>query len=156
MKQELLPSVSICATSGNYTIGYTAGTLLVNPAALSVTATSFAIPMLGNYLPLRHSVGGAIAPGDVGGTIFDGLLATNVNTSLPGSYAITQGTLRVVNPNYVLGSFTPGTIEVERPTNAPDGGYLKQTLPIAAPGGAIAVNRPLETDGVMESVGEPI
>lgn len=131
-------------TSGNYTIGYTAGTLAINPAALSVTATSFAIPMLGEYLPLRYSLGGALAPGDVGVTIFDGLLATNVNTSLPGSYVITQGTLRVVNPNYVLESFTSGTIEVERPTNAPDGGFIEQTLPIAASGEAIGVNRPLD------------
>ncbi|WP_448664718.1 MBG domain-containing protein [Sphingomonas sp. CJ20] len=119
-------------TATNYTIGYTSGTLVVNPAALTVTAGSLSIPLLGNYLPLQYRVEGTIAPRDAGASIFGGVLATEADNSLPGSYAITLGTLRVVNPNYVLSRFTGGTIEVQGPTNTPDGGVVEQTLPVAA------------------------
>ncbi|BBC74009.1 conserved hypothetical protein [Altererythrobacter sp. B11] len=134
-------------TSGNYTIDYAPGTLLVNPAALTVTATSISIPLLGDYLPLRYGVSGPIAPRDAGVDLFDGVLATDADTGVPGSYAITQGTLRIVNPNYILTGFTEGTLEIGRPRNdAPDGGALKQSLPLAALLDATSSRRSINAD----------
>ena len=83
-------------TSGNYTIGYVAGQLSVNKAALTVTADAQS-RLYGNASPaLSYAVTGL-----VGGDLLSGGLATTADAaSNVGSYAIRQGTL--VTTNYVL------------------------------------------------------
>jgi streptogramin lyase len=93
----------------NYTISYTAGTLTVTPAPLTVTANG-ASKVYGAPLPaLTYSFSGLVN-GDTA-AVFSGSLSTNATAaSGVGNFAITQDTL-TAGPDYAI-TFNAGTLTV--------------------------------------------
>ncbi len=96
------------ASSTNYTISFTPGTLTINAAALSVTANNPSMTYGGAVPALTFSVSGLVN-GDTQGSVLSGALTTTGTPgSNAGSYDINQGTL-ASNSNYTI-AFTPGTL----------------------------------------------
>ncbi len=100
-------------TSNNYDIIHAPGSLTVYKAALVVTANSQTIVQRGRLDPPTYTVGGAgFSHGDTVDMVFAGALSSTADSAVPGTYAITRGTLTLVNDNYALAEFLPGTVTV--------------------------------------------
>ena len=101
------------AATGNYTIGtFKAGTLTINPAPLTVTATNKS-KIYGAAMPALTYTYTGLVNGNKTAT-FTGSLATTASPpSNVGSDAITQGTLAATG-NYTIGTFTPGTLTITK------------------------------------------
>ncbi len=99
------------AATGNYTIGaFKAGTLTINPAPLTVTATNTS-KVYGAALPALIYTYTGLVDGNTSATFTGSEATTAFATSNVGSYAITQGTLAATG-NYTIGAFTPGTLTI--------------------------------------------
>ncbi len=116
-------------SSGNYTIRYVAGNLVITPAALTVRADSLSAQVFGAFPVLTYTVSG-LAQRDALADVLRGALASDATLDRPGDYAITQGSLVVANPNYVLAGFVPGTLTVSgaEMLGSPDGGFFRSLL----------------------------
>ncbi len=96
------------SANANYTLSFTGGTLTINPALLSVTASSASVTY-GDAVPvLGYSVSG-LKRGDSEASVLSGSLSAAAGSDV-GAYAITQGSLSA-NANYTL-SFTGGTLTI--------------------------------------------
>ncbi|MDH7794012.1 MULTISPECIES: MBG domain-containing protein [unclassified Beijerinckia] len=101
------------SASSNYAISYTGADLAVNQRDISVSADSVSRRFGFANPALTYRVGGAEL---VNGDTLAGSLATlATSSSLPGPYAITQGTL-MASSNYRM-SFIPGILTVEMMLN---------------------------------------
>ncbi|WP_321447213.1 MBG domain-containing protein [uncultured Cohaesibacter sp.] len=89
----------------NYAITYQAGTLTVNPKALTVTATNVS-KTYGNKTSLNYTATGLLSGDSLTGALASNGTATTANV---GSYSITQGTL--ANSNYAI-TYQAGTLTV--------------------------------------------
>ena len=99
------------AATGNYTIGtFNLGTLTVNAAPLTVTATAKSMTYGGTVPALTYTYTGLVN-GDTSATFIGGLLTTATSSSNVGGYPITQGTLAATG-NYTIGTFDAGTLTV--------------------------------------------
>ena len=97
--------------TGNYTIGtFNPGTLTVNAAPLTVTATNESMTYGGTVPALTYTYTGLVN-GDTSATFSGGLATTATSSSSVGGYPITQGTLAATG-NYTIGTFNPGTLTV--------------------------------------------
>src|SRR6185295_691142 len=99
-------------TSGNYTIGYTAGSLDVTKAALTVTADN-KTKVYGAPLPALTVSYAGFVNGDTPTSLVGTLSVTTTATasSAFGSYPITAS--GYTSANYTI-SYTPGTLDVTR------------------------------------------
>ena len=99
----------------NYAITYVGGNLVINPAAITVTADTKTMTYAASSLPILSYVAVGLKNGD---TPFTGALTTAAtaynggvgSASNIGTYAITQGTLSA-GSNYTI-SYTPALITV--------------------------------------------
>ena len=99
------------AATGNYTIGtFNAGTLTVNPAPLTVTATNESMTYGGTVPALAYTYTGLVN-GDTSATFTGGLATSATSSSNVGGYSITEGTLAATG-NYTIGTFNAGTLTV--------------------------------------------
>jgi hypothetical protein len=98
------------AVDSNYTISYTAGTLTVTPAALTITANNQS-KVYGAALPKLTVSYSGFVNGDTSASLTtQPTVTTAAKTSSPvGSYAITAS--GAVDPNYTI-SYTAGTLTV--------------------------------------------
>ena len=102
------------AATGNYTIGtFNAGTLTVNPAPLTVTASNESMTYGGTVPALAYTYTGLVN-GDTSASFTGGLATTATSSSTVGRYSITQGTLAATG-NYTIGTFNTGTLTVSPP-----------------------------------------
>jgi hypothetical protein len=102
------------AATGNYTIGtFGRGTLTIDPARLTVTATNESMTEGGTVPALTYTYTGLVN-GDRSARFIGRLTTSATSGSGPGSYAITLGTLAAIG-NYAIGTFDPGTLTVEAP-----------------------------------------
>ncbi len=97
---------SLTASSNYALTSFTAGSLLVTPAALTVAATGLTRPY-GAANPALTDTATGLVNGD---SVTGGLATAAVATSNIGSYAITQGSL-AASANYLL-TYTPATLTV--------------------------------------------
>ncbi|MCW0198964.1 MBG domain-containing protein [Sphingopyxis sp.] len=97
------------AASPNYALTYRGADLTIAPRALTVTADALS-RLYGDINPaLTYRIGGL---GLVNGDTLTGALATRaIQSSIPGRYGITQGTLGA-SANYVL-RFAPGVLTIQ-------------------------------------------
>ena len=97
--------------------------LVVNPAALSVAAYSYFVPMGGTIpSPLKYAVVGGLQYEDAETDVnFSGALTTTApGTAVSGDYDVTVGSL-AASGNYVIGDFTNGVLTVgEGGVDVPD------------------------------------
>jgi len=99
------------AATGNYTIGtYNAGTLTVNAAPLTVSASNESMTQGGTVPALAYTYTGLVN-GNTSASFTGSLATTATSSSSVGSYPITQGTLAATG-NYKIGTFNPGTLNV--------------------------------------------
>ena len=99
------------AATGNYTIGtFNAGTLTVNAAPLSVTATNESMTYGGTVPALTYTYTGLVN-GDSTASFSGGLTTTAMSSTSVGGYPIAQGTLAATG-NYTIGTFNSGTLTV--------------------------------------------
>ena len=99
---------TLAATSANYTLGFTDGTLTITPATLSILATG-ASKTYGRSDPvLGYTVTGLVA-GDSAASVLSGTLQRTAGENA-GRYTIGRGTL-AANANYTLG-FTDGILTI--------------------------------------------
>ena len=97
--------------TGNYTIDpFNPGTLTVNAAPLTVTATSEGMTYGGTVPTLAYTYTGLVN-GDKSASFTGGLSTSASSSSGVGGYGITQGTL-VATGNYTIDPFNPGTLTV--------------------------------------------
>ncbi len=99
------------AATGNYTIGtFNEGTLTINLAALTVTASNKSMTYGGSVPVLSYTYTGLVN-GDTSAS-FSGVLSTSATSSSSvGTYAISEGTLAATG-NYTIGTFNQGTLTV--------------------------------------------
>jgi filamentous hemagglutinin family protein len=98
---------TLAAPSANYALTYQSANLTVTPRAIIVSADAISRAFGAENPPLTYRV---IGQGLINGDQLSGALATTARaTSLPGSYAITQGTLGSVN--YSI-NYQPNTLVV--------------------------------------------
>jgi hypothetical protein len=124
------------AATGNYTIGsFNVGTLTVNPAPLSVTASNQSMTQGGTVPALTYTYTGLVN-GNTSATFTGGLTTTGTSSSSAGSYPINQGTLAATG-NYTIGAFIPGTLTVTA-----TGGIANGSIYILDPtaGGALTLS----------------
>ena len=101
------------AATGNYTIGtFNSGTLTVNAAPLSVTATNESMTYGGTVPALTYTYTGLVN-GDSTATFSGGLTTTATSSTSVGGYPITQGTLAATG-NYTIGIFNGGTLTINK------------------------------------------
>ncbi len=99
------------AATGNYTIGtFNAGTLTVNPAALTVTADAKSLTYGGTVPDLTYTYTGLVN-GDSAATFTGGLSTTATSSSGVGSYPISEGSLAATG-NYTIGTFNAANLTV--------------------------------------------
>lgn len=100
------------ASDANYTIAYTAGTLTVTPAGLTITADNKA-KVYGAANPALTASYSGFVNGDTPASLSPAVtLATTANAaSAAGSYPITASA--AVNPNYTI-TFVPGSLTVTK------------------------------------------
>ena len=58
--------------------------------------------------------------------IFSGALSDTVDFKVPGTYSVTRGTLTLVNDNYELAEFVPGTVTVVASASTPTSSTLSR------------------------------
>jgi hypothetical protein len=105
----IVASTAVGRGLDNYTISYFAGSLTVNPAALTVTADNQSMTYGGSVPALTyHYIG--LVNGDTSAS-FTGGLTTMAGGHGVGSYPITQGSLAATG-NYTIGTFNGGTLTV--------------------------------------------
>jgi|GEM_PF-6501179 len=98
------------SAGSNYIISFTAGTLTITPAVLTITANNQTMIYNSPVPTLTYAASGFVN-GDTAASVLSGALATTATKTSPvGTYAITQGTL-AAGPNYTI-SFTNGTLTV--------------------------------------------
>ncbi len=101
------------AATGNYTIGtFSAGTLTVNAAPLTVTAANISMTYGGTVPALTYTYTGLVN-GDSTATFSGGLTTTATSSTSVGGYPITQGTL-AASGNYAIGTFNGGTLTINK------------------------------------------
>ncbi len=101
------------AATGNYTIGtVSAGTLTVNPAPLTVTASNKGMTYGGTMPALTYTYTGLVN-GDSSATFTGSVATAATSSSAAGDYPITQGSLAATG-NYTIGPFDAGTLSVGR------------------------------------------
>lgn len=100
------------SAGANYTLTFTAGTLTITPAALSVKASAIGKIYMDEDPALTFSVSG-LKRGDSAAAALSGVLSRAVGEDV-GTYAIAQGSL-AANTNYIL-SFTGADFTI-RPAN---------------------------------------
>lgn len=99
------------ADAANYTVTAPSLKADITAAPLTVKADNKSMTT-GAALPeFTYEVSGNVY--DELSDIFSGKLTTKANGKKEGSFDIIQGTLKVINPNYKLDSFTKGTLKVE-------------------------------------------
>ncbi len=99
------------AATGNYTIStFNRGTLTVNPASLTVTASNEPMTYGGTVPALAYTYTGLVN-NDTGASFTGGLATTAKSSSNVGGYSITEGTLAATG-NYTIGTFNTGTLTV--------------------------------------------
>jgi len=104
------------ANNGNYAITYANGALVIDPAALTITANNFTK----TYDKVPHSGGNGVAyagfvPGDNAGNALGGTLAysgTSQGAVNQGTYVITPGGLTANNNNYTI-TFANGSLTID-------------------------------------------
>ena len=100
------------AATGNYTIGaFTPGTVTVNAAPLTVTASNESMTYGGTVPTLAYTYTGLVN-GDSSASFSGGLATSATSSSSVGSYAITQGSLAATG-NYTIGAFNAVTLTVD-------------------------------------------
>jgi hypothetical protein len=97
-------------TSSNYAIQFATGTLMVNAAPLTVTATGGSMTYGGTVPALTYTYTGLVN-GDTSTSFRGGLATSAKSSSNVGGYSITQGTLTATG-NYTIGTFNSGTLTV--------------------------------------------
>ncbi|OYQ31708.1 hypothetical protein CHU95_21475 [Niveispirillum lacus] len=97
--------------NGNYTLRFTGADFTITPAnlTLAVVAANTA-KVYGDPDPVFGYTASGFKGVDKVGTVLSGSLSREAGEAV-GTYAITQGSLAVSNPNYVL-VFTPGTLTI--------------------------------------------
>jgi hypothetical protein len=99
------------AATANYTIGtFNQGTLTINPAVLTVTASNKSMTYGGSVPALTYTYTGLVN-GDSSASFTGALTTTASSSSDVGSYAITKGSLAATG-NYTIGTFNQGTLAV--------------------------------------------
>jgi hypothetical protein len=104
-------SENTLAATGNYTIGtFSAGSLKVNAAPLTVTAVNQDMTYGGGVPALTYTYAGLVN-NDKSAT-FTGALTTSATSGSPvASYPISENTLAATG-NYTIGTFNPGSLKV--------------------------------------------
>lgn len=113
-------SLGSLAATGNYTItSFAAGTLTINPAPLTVTATYQSKLYDGNSAtdPVLTFTYAGLVNGDAAAS-FTGALSRASGEDV-GTYAITQSTL-AASGNYTIGTFVPGAFTITPASQAID------------------------------------
>ncbi|MBP7334483.1 MBG domain-containing protein [Niveispirillum sp.] len=97
--------------NANYTLSFTGADLRITPASLilSVVAAN-ASKIYGDDDPVFGYTASGLKGNDTLAGLLSGTLSRVAGEDV-GTYAITQGSLALTNPNYVL-SFTPGTLTI--------------------------------------------
>ncbi len=103
------------ATAANYTIGYTPGTVTIDPAALTVTASSATVSYGDAVPPVTPSYSGFVN-GQSASALTTGATCSTAYTptSAVGTTPATSCT-GAVDANYTI-SYVPGTVTINRPT----------------------------------------
>ncbi len=106
-------TVGTLTATGNYTIGtFDLGTLVVNPAPLTVNGISQSMTYGGRRPALTYAYTGLV--NDDASATFSGSLATTATSSSSvGDYSVSAGSLTATG-NYTIGEFDPGTLVVNR------------------------------------------
>ncbi len=106
----IVPSAATGSGLSNYTIGYVDGTLTVNAAPLTVTATNESMTYGGTVPALTYTYVGLVN-NDTSAAFSGGLTTTATSSTSVGGYPITQGTLAATG-NYTIGTVNAGTLTV--------------------------------------------
>ncbi|MGA0565118.1 MBG domain-containing protein [Ancylobacter sp. VNQ12] len=124
------------AASSNYTLSYTGAEIVVSPRPLIVTADNASRPANVANPAFTYTIGGL---GLANGDLLTGALTSDATiSSLPGRYAILQGTL-TASSNYAL-TYVPGELTVIGSTQNTD--FVETSVP-----DQVVVT--LETDGLI-------